>query len=149
MVDFYKILRQERPRRVLICGDRNWTNRDLILRCVRKAHTTESISLIIEGEARGADVMGRCAAEECGILVSPFPAEWDRLGKRAGPIRNQQMLDEGKPTEVWAFHNDIKNSRGTRDMVQRSRKAGILVYVITEHGFNKYTPDDFQICLES
>lgn len=125
-------------RRVLICGDRHWNNYDLILRCVRKAHATEPIDIIIEGEARGADVMGRQAAEELGILIAPFPAEWDRLGRAAGPIRNQQMLDEGKPTEVWCFHNNLRESKGTADMFHRSLNAGLLVYAIREGGFNKY-----------
>lgn len=124
-------------RRILICGDREWTNYELVLRCVRKANATEPIDLIIEGECRGADVMGRRAAEACGIYIAPFPAEWDRLGKRAGPVRNQQMLDEGKPTEVWAFHDCLAQSRGTTDMINRCRKAGVPGFHIYNGGFVK------------
>ena len=92
----------------------------------------KDIECVIEGEARGADYLARLAAEELGIRVLPFPAEWKKYGKRAGSIRNQRMLDEGKPNFVLAFHNDIGNSKGTRDMVKRARKAGILVEIISE-----------------
>lgn len=128
-------------RRVMICGDRNWTNYARILACVQKAHTTTPIDVVIEGECRGADKMGRRAAEAIGLSVEAgsiltFPAQWDKYPNgAAGPIRNQQQLDEGKPTEVWAFHNNLETSIGTKDMVNRALRAGLDVYVITETGW--------------
>jgi hypothetical protein len=71
-------------------------------------------------------------AEELGIPVLSFPADWARFGRAAGPIRNQRMLDEGKPTLVLAFHNNIVESKGTKDMVKRARKAGIRVRLFRE-----------------
>jgi len=50
-------------------------------------------------------------------------ANWAELGRKAGPIRNQQMLDEGKPNLVVAF----PGGRGTADIVRRARAAGIEV----------------------
>ena len=91
-------------------------------------------TLIIHGAARGADTLGKFAAERIGLKVindgKGFPAEWKRYGKGAGPIRNQQMLDEGKPDVVLAFHENISESRGTKDMVARARGAGIKVVII-------------------
>jgi hypothetical protein len=92
------------------------------------------IDVVIEGEARGADTMGRLAAEDFGIPVLKFPANWGVYGKVAGPIRNRQMLSEGRPDLVLAFHNDIANSRGTKDMVKAAMKAGIETHVWTEQG---------------
>ena len=130
-------------RRLLICGDRFWRNYPRIFVCVQAAHSSDKIDVVIEGECRGADKMGRRAAEEAlGFTVEagtilPFPAKWSVYHNAAGPIRNQQMLDEGKPTEVWAFHNDLEHSTGTRDMVRRALKAGLIVWLITEHTFRK------------
>ena len=129
-------------RRLLICGDRFWTDYQSILRCIKKAEKTEHIDMLIEGECRGADKLGRRAAEEIGLSIDagsilPFPADWERYQLGAGPIRNQQMLDEGKPTEVWAFHNRLDQSTGTRDMVRRALKAGLTVWHITDHTFRK------------
>ena len=48
------------------------------------------------------------------------------IGKRAGPLRNQRMLDEGKPDLVVAF----PGGGGTKDMVRRAVKAGVSVHEV-------------------
>jgi hypothetical protein len=52
-----------------------------------------------------------------------YPADWAKHGRAASPIRNQQMLDEGRPNLVVAF----PGGRGTADMVRRARSAGVEV----------------------
>lgn len=111
--------------RVLICGDRNWDDYVAVRDTLKVFKETSEVSCVIEGEAYGADSHGRAAAEELGIPVEPYPADWKKYGKGAGPIRNQQMLDEGKPDLVLAFHDKLQESKGTKDMVLRSQKAGI------------------------
>lgn len=138
--------------RVLICGDRNWDDGEFISAWVERlaknhASVHEALKnyprgfdplVIIEGEARGADKLARKAAERFGLGVLRFPARWARYGKQAGPIRNQQMLDEGKPDMVLAFHDDIKNSKGTLDMIRKAESARIYCRVIThEDGLPK------------
>ena len=56
-----------------------------------------------------------------------FPADWIRHGRAAGPIRNEQMLREGCPDLVVAFHDDPGLGRGTADMVRRALAAGVPV----------------------
>lgn len=119
-------------KRVLICGDRGWTNGRLILKYLKYLQAFGGTKVVIEGECSGADSLARKAAEELGLEVAPFPANWKKFGRAAGPIRNQQMLDEGKPTYVLAFHNDIEHSKGTKDMVARARKAHIPVREVKE-----------------
>lgn len=114
--------------RILFCGDRNWTDKQTILLAMKFWKP----SLVIEGEARGADIMARECAQELNIPFIPFPAQWKTLGRRAGPIRNQQMLDEGLPDMVLAFHNNIDKSKGTKDMVTRANLAGIRVIIYGE-----------------
>lgn len=114
--------------RALVCGDRNWVDLLLIRQTLVKFHPV----VVIEGEARGADKLGRKVAEGLGIPVLPFPANWKLYGKRAGMIRNTQMLDEGKPDIVLAFHNDIANSKGTSNMIMQATNRGIKVILITE-----------------
>ena len=50
-------------------------------------------------------------------------ADWEKLGRKGGPIRNQLMLDEGRPDLVVAF----PGRRGAADMVRRARTACIEV----------------------
>ena len=80
-------------------GVRKWTDRHLI----RQALQFVQPSLVIQGEARGADSLARDVAQNLGIEVLPFPANWEKYGRAAGPIRNKQMLDEGDPDGVLAF----------------------------------------------
>lgn len=109
--------------RLLVCGDREWKDPEPI----RELLLEVKPEVLIEGECRGADLIARAEAEKLGILVLPFPAQWKRYGRAAGALRNQQMLDEGKPTMVVGFHDRIGESRGTRDMLRRARKKGLLV----------------------
>lgn len=57
-----------------------------------------------------------------------YPANWSKYKKKAGPIRNQQMLDEGKPDLVVAF----SGGTGTADMVHRAKVANVKVIEIGE-----------------
>ena len=107
--------------RVLFCGDRNWTDRDKIAAAFDRLQP----SLVIEGEARGADTLAREEAERRGIPVLSFPANWKQYGRAAGPIRNRQMLSEGRPEYVCGFHSSIEASSGTRDMLNQARRLGV------------------------
>lgn len=113
--------------RLLICGDRDWSDWDAVERVVEELKP----DVVIQGDARGADTIAAEVAEALGIKVLSFPANWERYGRGAGHIRNQQMLDLGKPDRVVAFHANIDKSKGTKDMVARARKAGIPTEVVT------------------
>jgi len=83
--------------------------------------------VVIEGEARGADRIAAQEATAAGLTVLRFPAYWTTYGRSAGPIRNQQMLDEGQPEAGFAFYTDKSQSRGARDMASRLFLAGRIV----------------------
>lgn len=78
---------------------------------------------IIHGNATGADTIADIWGRTNQKKVTPYPANWKKHGIAAGPIRNQQMLDEGKPDFVIAFPGDD----GTADMCRRAKSAGIPV----------------------
>lgn len=63
-----------------------------------------------------------------GIPVKTFRADWGKYGKSAGPRRNKQMLDEGRPDLVVAF----EGGRGTADMVKQAKAAGVEVLIATK-----------------
>jgi len=118
--------------KVLVCGDRHWHDPEIVwtvLDGVEATRAPRSLT-VVEGGATGAD---QAAREWTGWMSKheTYPADWDKYGKRAGPIRNQRMLDEAKPHMVVAFHNDLAASKGTKDMVQRAKAAGIPVYLVS------------------
>jgi len=121
-----------RALRILVCGSRDWSRADVVFGELDRwaSHHSDAAITIIEGEARGADRMGRRWAEDRGWPVLPFPADWDLPGRAAGPIRNQRMLVEGDPHLVLAFTVDLAASAGTADMVRRAVKAGVEHRVI-------------------
>lgn len=108
--------------RVLVCGGRNYHNR-AALRAYLSNLGPQKVSLIITGAAPGADKLATEWAAECGIQFREFPANWKAHGRAAGPIRNQRMLDEGRPDLVVAF----PGGRGTADMIRRAKAAGVMV----------------------
>ena len=117
--------------KVLVTGDRNWTDEDFIRDSLTTLDVIESSKVVlIEGEARGADKISAKIARELGWQVIPVPANWEKYGKAAGPIRNQEMLNMD-PDLVIAFHDDLKNSKGTKDMVNRAQKKGVKVTLIS------------------
>lgn len=109
--------------KLLICGSRWWSDEFAVLDEVSKLKPTE----IIVGGARGADYFAAKAAINYDILCTTFYADWSRHGKAAGPIRNQDMVDQ-KPDHCLAFV--LPGSRGTWDTVNRCKKAGIPVTII-------------------
>lgn len=114
--------------KLLICGDRNWKYKWAIERHIDSLLAAGHELIIIEGEAKGADQIAANIAIEKGIQLFPFPANWEKYGKAAGVIRNQQMLEEN-PDQVIGFHNDIMKSKGTKDMLLRAYKAKIPAFL--------------------
>ncbi len=74
-----------------------------------------------EGEAEGADTLGRMWAEPNDIPSLRLLADWDEHSMAAGPIRNKQMLVEGRPGLIVAFSYNIAESRGTTNMLNQQK----------------------------
>ena len=116
--------------KVLVCGGRDFKDRDFVW------HTLDHVCnpngeqlppndiLIIHGHCKtGVDRLADNWAIINWVPTQRCPADWERYGKSAGPIRNQRMLDCANPDIVVAF----PGGRGTADMVGRAWKAGIRV----------------------
>lgn len=72
----------------------------------------------------GADGLAERYAFEFGYDFTPYPADWKKNGKSAGPIRNSEMLKSG--AEVCIGFWDGK-SKGTLDMMTKANKLGMVV----------------------
>lgn len=122
--------------KVLVCGGRNFTNwlsvhnelRPYLIKSEINDgdHSTYTLE-IISGMARGADTIAAKYAEQYNLRLHKFPANWDKYGKAAGSIRNQQMIDECYPDLVLAF----PGGRGTADMIKRAKFNNIKVKEVT------------------
>jgi hypothetical protein len=121
--------------KVLITGDREWTDVNTI---INEFKQFPSDTIIIHGGCMGADLLCAAVAKSLGFTVREYKAEWDKYGKAAGPIRNQHMIDIEHTLEepiclCLAFHNSIKSSHGTKDMMKRAKKTKIPTQLITSN----------------
>lgn len=118
--------------RILVCGGRDYQDKARVWAvldelCGSKEELPPIPVVIIHGGAQGADALADSWAVHNWVAVEEYLAQWDKHGRAAGPIRNQLMLDQGKPDLVIAF----PGGRGTADMVRRAKAAGVLVKQIT------------------
>lgn len=81
---------------------------------------------IVSGNARGADKLGERYAKEHNLPVKLFPANWDKYGKRAGYLRNQEMANY---SDVLIAFWDEK-SKGTKHMIDIAKKQDLTVIVV-------------------
>ena len=100
---------------ILIAGGRDYNNYQRLQEFVDETicslnHTYETVT-IISGMARGADMLGVQYSIQNNYRLIKFPAQWNTYGKRAGFIRNKQMLDYLKTSRdngmVIAFWNGV------------------------------------------
>lgn len=112
--------------RVLVCGGRDYDDKDRVFDVLDKLHDEAGIDRIIEGGAKGADLFARWWADKRGVMRETYEADWENQGSFAGPARNKRMLEEGKPDTVIAF----PGNRGTADMCKKARRAGVEVVEI-------------------
>ncbi len=122
--------------RVLVCGGRDFKDEAFVERILSDRLYPYLFSnkqvTIIEGGARGVDtfalnwVLARVHSDY-PPRVEEYPADWEKYGWAAGPIRNIQMLDEGKPDLVIAF----PGGRGTKNMVNQARDRGVPVEIVS------------------
>ena len=117
--------------RILVTGGRDYADQAMLFGALDMQAEQTGIFTIIQGGANGADRLARMWCHSRKVRYDNYPADWRTPGRAAGPIRNQQMIDEGKPTRVFAF----PGGRGTADMVRRAKAAGLPV-----HDFARLTP---------
>lgn len=109
-------------KRVLVTGSRDWTDAATI-RMALKAEW-EPGAVLVHGAGRGADRIAQEVWVSFGgrFHDEPHPADWDRFGKRAGPIRNREMVDAGADVCLAFILND---SPGASRTAMWAAKAGI------------------------
>lgn len=107
--------------RVLVCGGRDYNDREAVYGALDDLKPT--MSALMSGGAKGADTLAWDWGWSRNFHCERYFADWKRDGKAAGPIRNQHMLDDGKPDLVIAF----PGGRGTADMIRRAEAAGVHV----------------------
>lgn len=117
--------------RVIIAGGRDFTDYHKLktyMNCLLQLLDKSQVE-IVSGGAKGADSLGERYAREFGYKLKRFPADWNKYGKAAGPIRNKEMALYAAEVKgvLVAFWDG--SSRGTYDMITRAEEYGLEVYI--------------------
>ena len=113
--------------KLAIVGSRTFNDYALLANTIFSSLSPlDFITEIISGGAKGADKLGADFAENNGIPILIFPAEWGKFGKSAGFIRNQTIVDNCDM--VLAFWDGV--SRGTADTIAKAKKAKKPTFIV-------------------
>jgi hypothetical protein len=109
---------------VVVTGGRGYADRGAVFLALSQLHKGRPITLLVHGGAPGADALAKEWAEHAGVMLMEFPADWEKYGRRAGPIRNREMLKESYPDLVVAF----PGGKGTASTVGYAEEMGYPVW---------------------
>lgn len=107
--------------KILVCGGRNYKDKEKVYIALAKIAPT---IVITGGCPSGADFYAKEFCRDHKVDIVEYPAQWNLLGPKAGPMRNQYMLDTNTDIKLVAA---FPGGRGTQDMVKRALKAKIVV----------------------
>ena len=116
-------------KKIIVAGPRDYNNKDFVFAKLDEILSTYSEEIhIIEGGAAGVDSLSKQYARTNYIPFTEYPADWDRYGRSAGPIRNAEMANDAD--ELIAFVYKQYFSKGTHNMINTARKKGLTIHVV-------------------
>lgn len=111
--------------KTIIAGSRSVRDPRLVFQAVEASGFAPTITEVVSGGCHGPDTFGELWASSRHLPIKRFPAEWDRYGLKAGPIRNRQMADYADALiVVWDGR-----SRGTENMIEEAQARNLQVFV--------------------
>ena len=126
---------RDRKARIIICGGRHFKDYEYLesamSEVMSKIAPWRDVIEIVSGHCEGADQLGELYAKNHGLPCKAFPAQWEKFGRSAGPIRNSEMVKYASEAEmpvVVAFRSP--RTKGTNDTVKKATKHGFKVFVI-------------------
>lgn len=112
---------------VIIAGSRNMS---VNMAEIHDLLSSYHVSSIISGGATGIDSCGEAYARQNNIELLVVPAEWDKFGRKAGPIRNSHMAYLG---DLLLLIWDGK-SKGSANMKKEMHKLGKPIIEVIKNG---------------
>lgn len=110
--------------KVIVAGSRDFEDAAVILRAIQDSGFT--ITELVNGMCpTGVDKVAKAMADSYGVPVEPFPADWAKHGRAAGPIRNAEMAAYADACVV-IYDGE---SRGSQSMIDEATKANIPCHV--------------------
>lgn len=111
--------------KVIIAGGRDFNNYNILEKYCNYILQNKINVEIVCGLARGADKLGKIYAEKNKLKISYFPAEWDKHGKSAGYLRNNEMANYADSAIIFW---DGK-SKGSKNMIELAKSKNLLLRI--------------------
>lgn len=112
--------------KTIIAGGRDYHDYAHVRKQLEHFRKNHDITEVVSGGAKGVDALGEQYAAEMNITLKIYPADWEKHGRAAGPIRNAKMAEYAEQlVAVW----DGK-SKGTKNMIETMNKHKKPVYII-------------------
>ena len=112
--------------KLAVVGSRGFDNYNLLNTYLTKIHLREPITCIVSGGAKGADKLSERWAKENNIPTKIFYPDWDKFGKRAGFLRNNDIITEAD--KILACWDGISN--GTKNSIELSKRQNKKCHVV-------------------
>lgn len=112
--------------KTIIAGGREFDDYELMT--ISLSDLPWTITEVVSGTARGADQFGELFAMDHDIPITRFPADWDKYGKSAGPLRNEEMAEYAEA--CVCFWNGSTHRSGTYHMINFAKERKLLLEVI-------------------
>lgn len=119
---------------VVVTGGRRYERRDTVFGVLDEHHERHPIRLLVQGGATGADTFAKEWAKARGIPCVTEDAEWDKYGRPAGYIRNEQMINDYCPRWVISF----PGGKGTLHCTRYAYRAGCKVREINGEAHGRW-----------
>ncbi len=108
--------------KLIIAGGRNYQLTTYGALALNEIYATHAVNEVVSGGAKGADAWGERWARSLNISIKRFPADWDKHGRAAGPIRNAEMAEHANALAIFP------GGRGTASMLSLAAKHGLTVF---------------------
>lgn len=89
---------------------------------------------IVSGGANGADKLAELYATEYNIPILVLPAQWDKYGKRAGYVRNQEIWDNAD-FGIAFWDGKSKGTAHSFAIAKKQQKRLVVCNYLTEDAY--------------
>lgn len=114
--------------KTIIAGSRSITDFTFLVDAVREfdvAKKEYKITEVVCGGAKGVDKLGALWGARHNIPIRLFPADWDRYGRKAGILRNEEMAEYADAAIIlWNG-----KSSGTKNMIDLAKQYKLVTVV--------------------